>query len=477
MAFAGKTYRAAFAAVLIAAGGVFTSLAAGAPKYVFLFIGDGMATPQRMAAEVFSEKIGRGPLAMNILPYQANTRTASSNSLITDSAAAATAMACGEKTGNGMLGVDPKGRRLESVAELARKRGKKVGIATTVAIVHATPAGFYAHRRNRGMYYEIGLDLVDSGFDYFCGGGMYGRYDQKKNPEYRGDIRDLARKAGYTIATSLGEWKALRPGGKSWTYFGDAALGFAIDADGTEPTLAEIVAKGIELLDGPEGFFFMCEGGKIDYACHANDAATNLRDVLALDDAVKVALEFQERHPEDTLVITTGDHETGGMSMGFAGIGGAFRVHMLEYQKISVEKFSGWFKDLVRKSKGNLSFDEIKPVLTEKFGFDFGDKEGMQGKVPLTRKDIEALKKAFDTDVGFVRDGVKDTTAHNVARRYVFAQAARNVLNSQAGVGWSSGSHTALPTFTTAKGPRADIVVGMKENSDLGKRLKALYGE
>ncbi len=451
---------------------------AGAPKYVFVFIGDGMSTPQRMVAEEFARKTGHGDLAMNHLPYQANTRTKSANAIITDSAAAATAIACGAKTNNGMLGVDPATNRLVSVAEIAKRRGMKVGIITTVTIVHATPAGFYAHRARRGQTYRIALDLVDSGFDYFAGGGVYDRFDDKTDPEYRGNVFDLARKAGYTVSIDdRAAWAALRPGSKSWSVFGAFGMRFAIDSDGSEPTLAELVAKGVEVLDGPEGFFIMCEGGKVDYSGHANDAATHLRDVLALDDAVKVALAFQAKHPDETLVITTGDHETGGMSMGFAGIGGKFRVELLARQTVSTQEYSEQVKKLVRDRLDDITFDDMKPSLREKFGFVFPeDAAAKDDPMRLTKADLKALGDAFDDDVKRVRAHVRDTTAHDVARRYVFAQAAKNVLNSHAGVGWSSGSHTALPTFTTAKGPGAEILVGMEENSDLGVGLKRLLG-
>ena len=137
---------------------------AGAPKYVFVFIGDGMSTPQRMVAEEFARTTGRADFAMNALPYQVNTRTKSANAIITDSAAAATAIACGEKTNNGMLGVRPDGTRIDSVAEVAKRRGMKVGVVTSVTIVHATPAGFYAHNKNRGNTYQIALDLIASAY-------------------------------------------------------------------------------------------------------------------------------------------------------------------------------------------------------------------------------------------------------------------------------------------------------------------------
>ena len=441
------------------------------PRYVFLFIGDGMSTPQRMVAEEFAVKTGHGELAMNSLPYQVSTRTRSANAIITDSAAAATAIASGVKTNNGMIGVDPEGNKVESCAEFAKKNGRKGGIITTVTIVHATPAGFYAHRNSRGQLYQIALDLVASGFDYFAGGGVGGKHDEKSNPEYRGDVFELARKAGYTVNRSRAEWEALKPGSRSWNVFAPAAMAFSIDSDGTQPTVAEMVAKGIEVLDGPSGFFMMCEGGKVDYSAHANDAATNLRDVIALDDAVKVALAWAEKHPEETLVITTGDHETGGMSMGFAGTGGKFNVEYLGNQKCSAENFSGKVKAMLNADV-NRPFSDMKPMLSEKFGFVF---DGDQANpLKLTSADIRELEKAFEADRAMVKRRMADTTAHDVARKYAFAATAKRILAARAGVGWSSGSHTALPTLTTAKGVCADMLLGMKENSDIGIRLKRL---
>ena len=462
---------------LSAAFGLALGAFAGAsPKYVFVFIGDGMSTPQRMIAEDFCEKAGLPALAMNKLPYQVNTRTKSANAIITDSAAAGTAIACGIKTRNGALGVDAATNRVDSVAAVAKRKGMKVGVVTTVTVCHATPAAFYAHRPSRGMTYAIGLDLVESGFDYFCASGVYDCYNPTNDPFYKGDLRELAKKAGYTyIKDDKAAWAALKPGSKSWTAFGEYGLDFAIDANPSQPTPAEMVKKAIEVLDNPNGFFIMCEGGKVDYAGHANDAATNIRDLIALDDAVKAALEFRLRHPDETLIITTGDHETGGMSMGFAGCGGQFKVELLANQKISTEKFSENIKKLVYDRKGEITFDEVKPLVTEKFGLVFDPKA--KGPLALTKTEIENLAKAFEADVAKVRAHVKDTTKHDQQRLYVFAQAVKNALNSHAGVGWSSGSHTALPTLTTAEGQGADILVGIKENSDLGSRLKALLAK
>ena len=276
--------------LLLACGAALAAgLHAAAPKYVFMFIGDGMGMPQRMVAEDYSRRSGRGPLAMNALPYQCLTRTASANALITDSAAAATAIACGEKSNNGALGVMPDGRRIESVAEVAKRKGMKVGIVTVVTIVHATPAAFYAHRKNRGESYRIALDLVASGFDYFAGGGVYNKYDDKKDSQYRGNVFDLAREAGYAVVREKGPFLALKPGaGKVWGVFADEGLEFDIDDHAVYPTLKEMVAKGVELLDGPQGFFMMAEGGKVDYAAHATFTASS----IAMTSLIVVAASF-----------------------------------------------------------------------------------------------------------------------------------------------------------------------------------------
>lgn len=465
----------------ISASAVLIALSAcgAAPRYVFLFIGDGMSAPQRTVAEAFAEKTGYGKLSMNAMPYRADTATKSADGLVTDSAAAATAIACGVKTRNSMLGIAPDGAKTQSVAELAAERGMKVGIITTVPIWHATPAGFYAHRRSRGMIYEIGLDLVGSGFDYFAGGGFGKHADNRKSASYRGHIHDLAKKAGYVVAADTAGWSALTPGTRAVCVFG-GGFPFAIDsAGGGLPSLSDLLSKAIELLDSPGGFFIMCEGGKIDYSGHSNDAATNLREVIELDKAVAAAVAFLEKRPDETLVIVTGDHETGGLAPGFGGAGGKFDVELLGLQKVSVESYSGRIKRRIEKCAGRLSLDDLKGELRRDFGFLFPGVEKLPGEkaVELTADDVKSLETALAKDVENVRTRLADTTAHDVARRYVFAQAVKNVLNAHAGVSWSTMSHTALPTLTTAIGRGASIVEGMRENTDIGLRLKKLIGE
>ena len=462
-------FLALFSVCLVFAGDV-------KPKYVFLFIGDGMSTPQRMIADEFSRSIGNGQLAINTLPRHATTRTRSANSLVTDSAAAATAIACGERTVNGRLGISADGKRkLVSLAEVARDKGKKIGIITSVTINHATPAGFYAHRRSRSEMYAIGLDLIASKFDYFGGGGV-AKHDDRKSPLYKGDIYDLAAEAGYKVIGTRRDLLSLKPGdGKVLAYGVKAAiLPFAIDRrDDSIPTLAEFTAKGIEMLeDGPNGFFMMVEGGAIDYAGHANDAGTNLREVLAFDEAVKVALRFAEKHPDETLIVVTGDHETGGMTMGFAGTGYAMYVDRLKAQTRSAVSFIDLFAKM-RKNDPKLKFDDVKKLLSESFGFKFEEKtpeilahEKNPKKYPLKGRDPMILTAAE------VR---KLETAFKDEKETALGIAAKKILAAKAGIGWTSGAHTGLPVLTTSRGAKSDIFTGFIDNTDISAKMKSIF--
>jgi len=466
-----RTVLAAFAAAV--------SLAASAanPRYVFLFIGDGMSVPQRMIADEFSRKVGKGPLAMNSMPFMATTRTCSADSLVTDSAAAATAIACGEKTRNHYSGVDPDGKPVHSSALAAKKAGRKVGIVSTVTITHATPAGFYAHRTNRGDAYGIAIDLANSGFDFFAGGGLdVSPRNSKNHPQYAecGDAYDFVRSKGYRIVKTADEFRALKSGdGPVMTKFTNGPLPTAIDDDGSLPSLAEIVSKSIEVLDGPEGFFIMAEGGRIDWAGHSNDAATNLRDVLALDEAVKVALKFQDAHPADTLVVVTGDHETGGMAMGFAGTGYALYMDRLANQTMSVGEFEKEVGKLYGK-RSDISFDEVKPVIEKAFGFKFSG-DAKSDPMVLSKSEQADIKAAFDHDADFHKAKVEENKAYDGEKRYLLGGACRIVMSHKCGIGWTSGSHTAMPVLTTARGCKADMFSGFIENTDIAKILKSFY--
>lgn len=431
------------------------------PKYVFLFIGDGMSIPQRMVTEQFS-KLTRGKgLAINNMGCQGVTTTSSADSFITDSAASGTAIACGEKTNNGRIGMDAEGtRRLESTAEVAKAAGKKVGIVTSVTINHATPASFYGHNVSRVNYYQLGLDLIASDFDYFGGGGV-AQNNKQDDPMYKGDIYELAKEAGYTVARNRAEFEAIQPGmGKVLAVGAPNELPYDIDMGPEDIHLVEFTKQAIAMLeDGPNGFFLMVEGGLIDYMCHANDAATTLREVLAMDECVEVAKEFAAKHPTETLIVVTGDHETGGLTLGFAGTAYQSYIENLKAQTCSQEAMIRKFNALQGKT-----FEEAKALITECSGLIFGQPDQAKlGNLYLSANDEAELQRAFDRQF---KDGGNSGTG--------LATAVIKMLDNKSAVAWTSGAHTALPVSTTASGIGAQKFSNMLDNTNISIRMKEL---
>lgn len=445
-------------------------VAAEHPKYVFLFIGDGMSLPQRQLAESFLKKTAGADkqLLINHFPVRASTRTSSANALITDSAAAGTAIACGEKTLNGTIGLATDGKRpLESSAVVAQRSGRKVGIVTSVTINHATPAAFYGHRSGRSQYYELGLDLIAANFDYYAGGGC-SKNDNRKSPEYRGDIYELAKQAGYTVTAKREEFMALKPGvGKVFARGAQGSLQPAIDRDQQTIELHEFVAKGIELLDNPQGFFMMCEGGAIDWRGHSNDAAGSVHESLAFNKAVQVAYDFAQKHPGETLIVVTGDHETGGLTLGFANTGFEERLECLAKQTCSADRADWFLRDLLAKHGEQATFENCaQPVIQRVFGLEFTEPNQPLSVQPA---ELETLKTAFEKSLKAWREKKKGVEALKIA--------ALKLFNNKCGAVWHSGGHSALPVITTAYGVGAERFAGDYENTHIAVTLKDLLAK
>ncbi len=425
-------------------------------KYVFLFIGDGMSIPQRMLADSYSVKTTQNKLFINSMPVQALTTTSSGNSFVTDSAASGTAIACGEKTANGCLGLAlDKKRRLESIAEVAKKSGRKVGIITTVTINHATPGAFYAHVPSRTHYYNIALDMLKSDFDYFAGGGIE-KANDTENAAYCGDIHEIAPKYGYKVVRSPDAVRQLQPG--SGKVIAAMPIPYAIDRKKGDIALKELVQKAITLLDNPKGFFIMAEGGKIDYSGHANDGGTNIHEVVDFDNAVKAAYDFARKHPSETLIVVTGDHETGGLTLGFTPESYQNCVVRLAAQKCSSAALHGKFKKLK-----NPTFDDVKKIISENFNLAFpGDKNVPENSFMLTEDEVKKIQKSFDKQFA---DGKFD-------RKGVLAIEVQKILNSKAALSWSTTGHTSMPLMTTVYGSQQEMFGNFIDNTDIAKLLK-----
>lgn len=292
-------------------------------KYVFYFIGDGMGFSHVSGAEAYlsyinSGKIGREPLSFTKFPVLGMASTYSASNDITCSSAAGTALSTGYKTNNHFLGVAPDSSNLTSIAYNIKEAGFPVGIMTTVSIDHATPASFYANSISRSDYYLISKQLSESGFDFFAGGGFL--LPEGKNKDLPSTY-DMAKSAGYSIAAGLEEFNALKDSSDKVILLQkngiqSTELPYAIDRKEGDLTLSQIVKSAIDFLDKGDGFFIMAEGGKIDWAAHANDAKGTFLEVLDLSAAVDVAYQFYLEHPDETLIVVTADHETGGIALG-----------------------------------------------------------------------------------------------------------------------------------------------------------------
>ena len=282
------------------------------PKNVILLIGDGMGFAQTSLARL---SLGpKGALAMDSMPQAAFVKTYSAGpGMITDSAAAATALATGNKTINGMIALMPDGTPAKTILEAAAEAGKATGLITTVTITHATPAGFGAHERERNNERDIAPQYLRQKIDVLLGGGEKFFLPKSTPGSERLDTRDLiteAGAAGYAVVRTREELVSA----KQSKLLGLFAKGY-MEFKTSEPSVAEMASKALEVLEKKgTGFFLMIEGGQIDTACHANDTKKALQQTLDFDEAVKTALAFARKNG-NTLVLVTADHETGGMAI------------------------------------------------------------------------------------------------------------------------------------------------------------------
>jgi len=293
------------------------NIQSGQVKKVILFVGDGMSFGQVTLARLIGVS-QESVLHMERMPVTGYIKTHSADSTMTDSAAAATALACGIKTNNKMVGVDPGNSPCLSILEAARERGMNTGLVATSTISHATPASFATHVLSRNMEAEIAEQIAQSRINVILGGGRNFWLPAASGNGTRSDDIDLiarARESGYTVVNSSHQLAETRS-----PYVLGLFQGSALSTFSPEPSLPEMTGNAIRLLNrGPEGrsrrskgFFLMVEGSQIDWAAHKNNARNAVKQVLLFDLAIKTALDFAVED-KTTLIIVTADHETGGL--------------------------------------------------------------------------------------------------------------------------------------------------------------------
>jgi alkaline phosphatase len=281
-------------------------------KNVILMIGDGMGIPDVYAAMTVSDK----PLNIERCNNTGLQKTFSSDDYITDSAAAGTALATGNKTKNGVIGMDSLGNRVISILEIAEEHGFATGLVSTSSITHATPASFIAHQSSRGSYEDIAMDFLKTDIDVFIGGG-YNHFAKRAD---KLNLIDSLKTRGYEIDTTMN--MILKSSSGKLAGF-TAPIHNPFRLNGRGDMLPASSAKAIEILSkNKKGFFLMIEGSEIDWAAHANFADTLVDETLDFDKAVGLALDFAKKDGH-TLVVVTADHETGGVTI----VGGDWKTH------------------------------------------------------------------------------------------------------------------------------------------------------
>lgn len=435
-----------------------------------------MGSNQVLGAEMYrsalqGEPLGRVQTLMTTFPYSGSASSYSASNGITDSAAAGTCLATGKKTKNGMLGLGPDSTRLTTIAEELKAQGWGIGIMTTVAIDHATPGAFYGHVEKRNMYYEIGQQLSESGFDFFGGAGFH--YPQGKKDNEKTNLYRLAEERGYTVVhgyeeglvksqESRVERLILVQNGDTGKVHG-SNLNYAIDRKEGDLTLQQIVATAIPFLAARhERFFMMVEGGMIDYACHGDDAATVFGEVWDMDEAMREAYAFYEQHPDETLIIVTADHETGGLALGNSDY--TLHLDLLQHQQCSAWILSDLFSQLF-KEKQKPGWEDVKRIYREQLGF--------WDKVEITAAEEAELKTLYKS----ARAKKSKDTKTMYKTINALGDAGIALLNKKAHVGWTTRAHSAHVVPIFAIGPGAAVFSGWHDNTEIVPLIKKAVQE
>ena len=425
-----------FLSCLLALVLTLSAFAEGQVKYVFYFIGDGMGVNQINVTETYlaalKGRIGFEPILMSSLPVVGMVNTYSATNGVTDSAAGGTALACGKKTKNGAIGV------LQDL---------ETPVSSIASITHATPASFYGHQPKRQMYYELGQDLCKSGYDFFAGSDFNRPFTKEGEPS----LHQQAQEAGYTIVKGYKEYQKkgrkadkliLLQSDAQNEKLGNERVPYGMDQTKDDLTLEQMVRAGINYLTSKEndGFFFAIEGGLIDWACHRNDIGNVINEVLDMDKAVKVAYEFYQQHPDETIIVISADHETGGLVMGT----GPYELHtdLLKYQRCSI--------------------DELKWLL-ELMGFGSG--------ITLNQKQSDRLQNRWNAIEKAMQDNDKVKERIND-----LCETTKHILSEVAMISWASGGHSNGYVPIYAIGPGTEVFQGRIDNIEIAPAMAKIAG-
>jgi len=434
--------------------GVTTTMKSNAPKNIIVLFADGTAPTQWEFGRYSSQRLRKRPFYTTDTIFHHGVlgmmSTYSGDAIVTDSAAAGSALSTGEKTNNGMVAVAPNGTPHSTIMEVAKAEGKQIGLVTTTAIYDASPAAFSVHALHRNHVQSI-VDqyltleprvLIGAGAEYFLPNGVPGG----KRTDDRDLLRAFAAK-GYQVvrsARALGEAK----GERLLALFPEDDE-IAESAD--RVSVAERAAAALRILSAssPHGFVLFVENENTDIAGHSNDIAQLMHALWDFDDAVKVALDFQSRNP-NTLILVTGDHETGGLSVTSSHRGSSSN-------------------DFVYPGDADLKMINGITMSLNKVANELGDKPSPDALDRILAQHFPGFSLDPDLRRNVLEQAPIERNFGNVTQNVLGRMIAR-----QTGFYWGTGGHTTEPVAVGAFGPGADSFRGYQDNTDFGRRLQRL---
>ena len=446
------------------------------PKNIIILFADGTTSSQyefgRYSSALLRQQLfAVTDVVMNKGQYQL-MKTESANYFVTDSAAAASAMSTGYKVNNGAISITPEGGTPPTLMRVAKDKGKKIGLLSTAPIYDASPAAFSVHAKSRrdnefivNQYLELAPDvLMGGGSNYFLPTSFAGgKREDGKN------VIEAFQAKGYQYINKPEQLNQIKSS-KLLGLFADEDLDYEIDRNTQEtPALSTMVSAALQVLNQDakksknKGFVLFAENENTDSAGHQNDVAALMRDLWAFDDAVKVALEFQKQNPE-TLVIVTGDHETGGFSptygrknLGPSGNANYLNVKIeqlkeIERYRMSLNEFSKQFKAKAQQTSSTSELNAYLNTLLE---------DNFPGLV-------------MDNDL---REKILNQGQLNPNSNYLPSNILALAIARQTGFYWGSSGHTPAPITVAAIGPGAQIFKGFNDNTAFAVKLRKLMGQ
>jgi len=446
---------------------VYANLSSTKPKNIIFMVGDGFGPASQTFARVAS---GKEHLFLDEI-LVGTSRTYSSDSPVTDSAAGATAFACGLKSYNGAIGVSPDGKPCGTLLEAALKNGMKSGLVSTTLLSDATPAAFSAHALYRSQLTDIAKQQIEGlqrflingkkyALDVFLGGGR-AYFAGKASKDFASartddwDGIDKANEQGYNFCSDkdgMSKVNSLPIMG----LFSDYEMKFNIDriTNDPEPTLLEMATKAIGLLssNNDKGFFLMIEGARIDHAGHNNDISAQYREVIQYNDVAQYVIEWAKKDGQ-TLVVSTADHETGGVTLAkdVDSISNYY-YNISVPLKINKSTYNMAVLTLADVSKGTSLNDAVRNMLVSS-----GVNE------PITDREMSIAVSIPDT-----------ITQHGNVTTLMLG--FDEVINRRARIGFSTTGHTGVDVNVYSFGPSREVFIGNQQNIDLGNKIATMMG-